>query len=250
MTVVKVYTSTCFLIKDAIKFNEKIKQINDNESLQIYEHFNNIIGTRTTFSYKMEELQSRFNNYLTIFSANIKNNINNFNGNINIFELPKNIDKTLISYINKVITTLKEFDETHEFMKMAYKNSKLDYRQYHITGVQSDYNKIDNIITPILTYITTYLEYYLYNSIWEIINIYSAIIKASDNKLMMTSWLGYYLYSYILYNRENEQFKNFYTIIKLLPEFIDYTKTFTNVYAKVLVMAEETEENIMRGVEN
>ena len=100
-------------------------------------------------------------------------------------------------------------------MKIAYKNSNLDYRQYHITGVQSDYNKIDNIITPILTYITTYLEYYLYNSIWEIINIYSAIIKASDNKLMITSWLGYYLYSYILYNRENEQFKNFYTIYGL-----------------------------------
>ena len=133
------------------------------------------------------------------------------------------------------------------FTKIAHENSKLDYRQYHSTGVYSDYNRIDNIITPILTYITTYLEYYLYNSIWEIINIYSAIIKASDNKLMTTSWLGYYLYSYIQYNRENEQFKNFYTIIKLLPEFIDYAKTFTNVYAKVLVMHEETEIDIMHG---
>ena len=44
----------------------------------------------------------------------------------------------------------------------------------------------------------------------EIINIYSAIIKASDNKLMTTSWLGYYLYSYIQYNRENESFKNYF----------------------------------------
>tara|TARA_Y100000593_G_scaffold1231_1_gene2463 strand:+ start:246 stop:2351 length:2106 start_codon:yes stop_codon:yes gene_type:complete len=245
--LLKVYTSTCFLIKDAIKFNEKIKQINDNESLQLYEHFNNIIGTRTTFSYKMEELQSRFNNYLTIFSANTKNKISTFNGNINIFELPKDIDNMLLSSINEVITALKEFDEIHVFMKMAYKNSKLDYRQYHSTGVYSDYTRIDNLITPTLLYITANLELYLYQSIWEIINIYSAIIKASDNKLMTTSWLGYYLYSYILYNSVNEPFKNLYTIIKLLPEFIDYTKAFTNVYAKVLVMYEETEEDIMQG---
>ena len=247
--LLQVYTSTYALIKEAIEFHEKIKNIDDNESLQIYERFKNIIGNHTTYSIKLEEQQSRFNNYLTIFSANIKNNINNFNGNINIFELPKNIDKTLISYINKVITTLKEFDEIHVFTKIAHENSKLDHRQYHITGVQSDYNKIDNIITPILTYITTYLEYYLYNSIWEIINIYSAIIGGGDNYILITKLLSDYLYSYIQYNRENEQFKNFYTIIKLLPEFIDYNKAFANVYAKVLVMAEETEEDIMRGVE-
>ena len=244
--LLNVYTTTYVLIKEAIKFNDKIRNISDNESIKIYEHFKNIIGNHTTYSIKPEEQQSRFNNYLTIFSANIINNINNFNGNINIFELPKNIDKTLISYINKVITTLKEFDEIHMFTKIAHENSKLDYRQYHSTGVYSDYNRIDNIITPILTYITTYLEYYLYNSIWEIINIYSAIIGGGDNYILITE-LSDYLYSYIQYNRENEQFKNFYTIIKLLPEFIDYVKTFTNVNAKVLVMAEETEEDIMRG---
>ena len=75
-------------------------------------------------------------------------------------------------------------------------------------------------------------------------NIYSVIIKASDDKLTV-NLLSDYLY--IQYNHENEPFKNLYTIIKLLPEFIDYAKTFTNVYAKILVMYEETEEDIMRG---
>ena len=65
--LLQVYTSTYVLIKEAIEFNEKIKQINDNESQQIYEHFDNIIGTHTTYSIKIEELQSKFNNYLTIF---------------------------------------------------------------------------------------------------------------------------------------------------------------------------------------
>ena len=248
--LLQVYTSTYVLIKEAIKFNEKIKNISDNESLKIYEHFKNIIGKDTTYSNKIKELQSKFYVSLTVFPVNIKNKIDNFNGNINIFELPKDIDKMLILYINKTVTTLKEFDDSHSFMEKVHEKGNLDYGQHRSMGVHLDFSRIDEIITPILTFITAYLELYLYHSIWKIMNIYSAIIKDKriivlKNKLIHL--LFYYLYSYIQYNREYEQFKNMYTITKLLPEFIDYTKAFKNVYAKVLVMYEESEEDMWRS---